>query len=213
MKVAILGGTGKFGKGLVLRLAKNNDVIVGSRDRSKAKAAANLYDDIHKNHNSKFSNSIEGEDNVSAAQSADIVFFCLKLGPALELASSLNLKKQIVVSPIVDMNGQESLRSRLSCAEALAAKLGFRDRVVSALHAIPYKRLADIEKPVDCDVLVCGDVLSNAARVCKIIEGIDGVRAFYAGPLELSPYVEGIAVALVSLAKQSNIRNPAIKIV
>ena len=213
MKVAILGGTGKFGKGLVLRLAKRNDVIIGSRDLSKAKATADFYANICKKHNSDFSNSIEGEDNVFAAQSADIVFFCLKLGPALELASSLNLKKQIVVSPIVDMNGQESLRSRLSCAEALAAKLGFRDRVVSALHAIPYKRLADIEKPVDCDVLVCGDDVRNATKVCKIIEGIDDVRAFYAGPLKLSTYVEGIAVALVSLAKQGNIKNPTIKIV
>ncbi|MCS4538468.1 MAG: NADPH-dependent F420 reductase [Thaumarchaeota archaeon] len=213
MKVAILGGTGKFGKGLALRLAKSNDIIIGSRDRSKAKATADLYTNICKKHNSNFSNSIEGEDNVSAAQSANIVFFCLKLGPALELASSLNLKKQIVVSPIVNINSQESLHPRLSCAEALAAKLGFRDRVVSALHPIPYKRLADIEKPVNCDVLVCGDDVRNAMKVCKMIEEIGDVRAFYAGPLKLSIYVEGIAVALVSLAKQGNIENPTIRIV
>jgi len=172
-----------------------------------------LYTDICKKHNSNFSNSIEGEYNVSAAQSANIVFFCLKLGPALELASSLHLKKQIVVSPIVDINGQESLRHGLSCAEALAATLGFKDRVVSTLHAIPYKKLADIEKPVNCDVLVCGDDVSNSMTVCKIIEGIEDIRAFYAGPLGLSTYVEGIAVALVSLAKQGKVKNPTIRIV
>jgi len=212
MKVAILGGTGKFGKGLVLRLAKSNDVIVGSRDLSKAKAAAYLYADICEKHYSNFSNSIEGEENVSAAESADVVFFCLKLGPALELSSSLNLKKQIVVSPIVDINGQESLHRGLSCAEALAAKLGFRD-IVSALHAIPHKRLADIENPVNCDVLVCGDDVRNAMKVCELIEGIDDVRAFYAGPLRLSTHVEGLAVVLVNLATQGKIKNPTIRLV
>jgi NADPH-dependent F420 reductase len=209
MKAAILGGTGKFGRGLALRLAKNNDVILGSRDPLKAKAAAKLYSDLCKKHYTNL--SIKGEDNISAAQSADIVFFCLKLEPALEVASSLNLKKQIVVSPIVDMHGK-FLHNGLSCAELLSAELGFGDRVVSALHAIPYKKLADIEKPVNCDVLVCGDA-DNSMIVCKVIEGMWDVRALYTGPLRLSAYLEGMAVALVSLAKQGKIKNPTIRIV
>ncbi|MBM3897861.1 MAG: hypothetical protein FJ358_04975 [Thaumarchaeota archaeon] len=206
MKVAILGGTGKFGKGLALRLAKSNDLIIGSRDPSRAKAAANSYSDICKKHYSSF--SIKGDDNVSAADSANIVFFCLKLAPALKVASSLNLKRQIAVSPIVDLDK----KSPTSCAEKLARELGFRDRVVSALHAVPYKKLAKIERPVNCDVLVCGDNVSNSVEVCKVIEGMD-VRAFYAGPLGLSVHLEGMAVALASLAKQGKIKNPAIRIV
>lgn len=232
MKIAILGGTGNFGKGLALRLAKNNDVILGSRNVPKAKETARDYESICKVRYPNFSHIIDGEDNISAAKSSDMIFFCLKFEPALEYARLLkNLdQNKIVVSPIVDINNgrmfvspqidflrtervsQAYSRPSTSCAEALAEELDFRDRVVSALHTIPYEKLIELENPVNCDVLVCGDDILNAKVVCRVIEEI-GVRALYAGPLNLSAYVEGIAISLISLSKHSKIKHPMIKIV
>lgn len=40
MKVGIIGGTGRMGMCIARHLAKQNEVIIGSRDPSKAKAAA-----------------------------------------------------------------------------------------------------------------------------------------------------------------------------
>ena len=42
MKVAILGGTGSFGRALAARLvaAGEDDVVIGSRDEARARAAA-----------------------------------------------------------------------------------------------------------------------------------------------------------------------------
>src|SRR5213078_160728 len=41
MRVAILGGTGKFGRALARRLADaGDDVVIGSRDEARAQAAA-----------------------------------------------------------------------------------------------------------------------------------------------------------------------------
>ena len=40
MKIAIIGGTGRMGRGLGGQLAKSHEVIIGSRDSARAKAAA-----------------------------------------------------------------------------------------------------------------------------------------------------------------------------
>ena len=36
MKVGIIGGTGGMGKGFALRWAQNHDIIIGSRDATRA---------------------------------------------------------------------------------------------------------------------------------------------------------------------------------
>lgn len=235
MRIAILGGTGTFGKGLALRLARRNEIILGSRDREKAKATAISYLEESRKFFPNISGSIIGDDNIVAAKSSELLFFCLKLEPALELARSLRtlISEQIVVSPIVDINDEAALfsapypslesltigniaqgylRPSISCAEALAGELGLRDQVISALHIVPADSLRDLAKPVNSDVFVCGDDLLNVKVVSKLIEEINGVRAFYAGPLRFSLHIEGMAVALRAVSKYSKLRNPTFKI-
>ena len=40
MKVGIIGGTGGMGKGFALRWSQNHDVIIGSRDATRASESA-----------------------------------------------------------------------------------------------------------------------------------------------------------------------------
>jgi NADPH-dependent F420 reductase len=67
--IAILGGTGKEGKGLAFRWAKAGyKILIGSRELQKATATA---DELKALLSSDF--PIEGADNLSAAEQADIV--------------------------------------------------------------------------------------------------------------------------------------------
>jgi len=48
MKIGIIGGTGGMGKGFALRWSQNHDVIIGSRDASRASDSAVEYTNLAK---------------------------------------------------------------------------------------------------------------------------------------------------------------------
>jgi hypothetical protein len=69
MIIAIIGGTGKEGKGLAYRWAKaGHQVIIGSRELEKAQRIASEM-----NANFTGIQSILGEQNTDAARKADLV--------------------------------------------------------------------------------------------------------------------------------------------
>src|SRR5512145_1296108 len=69
--IAILGGTGKEGKGLAYRWAKAGyPIIIGSRTPGKAHAAAAEIKGLLSPNSSA---NIGGEDNLTAAQRAEIL--------------------------------------------------------------------------------------------------------------------------------------------
>ena len=237
MKIGLLGGTGKFGMSLAVRLAPYQAIVIGSREIEKAKSSAEAYLGVCRQNHPNFSGSIIGDSNISAAKSSDVIMLCLKLEPALELAARLRDLRddQIVVSPIVDINeevprrkasspnstelnsigsvAEAYLKHSMSCAEAVAGELGLREQVVSALHTLPAERLSDLSQVVDADVLVCGDDVLNVKIVTELVGRIPEIRAHYAGPLRLSSHIEGIAIALSSLSRYSKIQRPTMKVV
>jgi NADPH-dependent F420 reductase len=67
--IAILGGTGKEGKGLAYRWAKTGyHILIGSRQAEKALAAADSLRELLPN-----AHSVEGMANEDAARQADLV--------------------------------------------------------------------------------------------------------------------------------------------
>jgi predicted dinucleotide-binding enzyme len=77
MKVAILGGTGPFGRGLAQRLARAGEqVTIGSRDADRAReAAAEL--------------GVDGATNEEAVRGAELVVLAVKADAAVPTASEL----------------------------------------------------------------------------------------------------------------------------
>ena len=64
LNIGIIGGTGSLGKGLALRWSKNNNVLLGSRDLSKAKRLASEYLQISKSfYGNNMLGNITGTDN------------------------------------------------------------------------------------------------------------------------------------------------------
>ena len=64
--------------------------------------------------------------------------------------------------------------------------------VVSAYHNIPAKGLASFEKPLDYDVVICGDNDEAKALTTKLTEEMPSLKAIDAGPLEISSMIEAI---------------------
>jgi hypothetical protein len=71
--------------------------------------------------------------------------------------------------------------------------------VVAALHTVGAPTLADGDAELGEDVLVCGDRKADKARVARLIEAIDGLRAVNAGPLEMARIVEQLTPMLISI--------------
>ena len=77
MRVAVVGGTGKFGKALALRLEDAGyEVVVGSRDAQRAAAVAGEL-------------GVDGLTNEEAARSADFIVLATNADAALATAEQL----------------------------------------------------------------------------------------------------------------------------
>ncbi|HEY3193440.1 MAG TPA: hypothetical protein VGJ61_11685, partial [Solirubrobacterales bacterium] len=70
--------------------------------------------------------------------------------------------------------------------------------VISALHSVSAKKLAEGD-PLDEDVLVCGDRKADKARVARLIELIDRLRAVNAGALEMARIAETLTPMLIAI--------------
>ncbi len=213
MKIAVLGGTGSLGRGLVLRLASlGYDVIVGSRDVKKAEAKAEEYGRI-------LGIGVVGTDNRSAARECDIAIVTIPWKHAFDTAKELKdeLAKKIVVSPIVPMEKTENgfvyvTLPEGSAAEKLASLLP-DSRIVSAYHNIPAKKFADLNAEFEWDVAVCGDDEEAKRTVMEITNEIRGLRALDAGALKNSRIVESLTPLLINIAIKNGMRDLGVKFV
>src|SRR5262245_30989865 len=110
--IAILGGTGKEGRGLAFRWAKAGyKIIIGSRDPEKAVAAADGLKTILSraalpaDATLETFFSIQGADNLSAAQQADIVVLTVPYAAHRETLETVKdaLKGKILVDVTVPL--------------------------------------------------------------------------------------------------------------
>ncbi len=205
MKVAILGGTGEQGFGLALRLAKNNKIIIGSRKKEKAEEAAKRAKEILKQRDIEA--DIIGLENKDAAKEGEVVILSLPYEYTLSTIKQLRdeLKGKIVVSigvPLATAIGDKPTRLLFppdgSVAEMVQNVLK-ESKVVSAFQNVCHAVLEDLDNPVDCDILVCGNDDEAKRVVIDLANQIDGVRAIDCGNLEKSRIIEAITPLLIGL--------------
>ncbi|AAB99514.1 TPA: NADPH-dependent F420 reductase [Methanocaldococcus jannaschii] len=205
MKIAILGGTGDQGFGLALRLAKNNKIIIGSRKKEKAEEAAKKAKEILKQRGIEA--DIIGLENKDAAKEGDVVILSLPYEYTLSTIKQLKeeLKGKIVVSigvPLATAIGDKPTRLLFppdgSVAEMVQNVLK-ESKVVSAFQNVCHAVLEDLDNPVDCDILVCGNDEEAKKVVIDLANQIDGVRAIDCGNLEKSRIIEAITPLLIGL--------------
>ncbi|PSP43800.1 NADPH-dependent F420 reductase [Halobacteriales archaeon QH_6_64_20] len=208
MRIALCGGTGDIGEGLALRWARDtdHDLLVGSRDPEKARAAVERYEEELDARG--ITSSIAGFANGMAADRADVVLACV---PAYHLVDTIEavadrLDDTILVSPAVGMQREEGgfqyNRPSAGSVTALAASAAPEDvPVVGAFHSLAAGRLADLGTEIDADTLVVGDSEEAKTTVADLAEGIDGLRALDAGPIANAAPVESLTPLLINLAQ------------
>ncbi len=211
MNIAILGGTGKEGAGLATRWARGgHSIIVGSRDEARAKTkAAELREVTGKV-------PIIGHANTDAARLGEVVVLAL---PALGLAATLpelreGCRGKVVVSAVVPLAfGGPRLFTPPpagSCAEEAQALLPDA-RVVAAFHHIAAHELADTDRPIDCDLLMCGGGADAKAVVTKLAVSM-GLRAVDVGALSNAGPLEGITAVLATINRRYKLKDAGIRI-
>jgi NADPH-dependent F420 reductase len=211
--IAVFGGSGKEGKGLALRwAAKGHEVVIGSRTRERAEAAAAeiaqaLGTDAR----------VRGAENLAAAQACSIGVLSVPYSAQIETAERIGaaLAGKILIDvtaplkpPRVD---QVALPGGESAVVALQRRLGAGVRVVSAFQNVSATHLSDLAHAVDCDVLVCGD----DAQAREVVIGLAqdaGLRAWHAGVLANSVAAEALTSVLIAINKRYKVAGSGIRI-
>jgi hypothetical protein len=210
--IAIIGGTGKEGKGLAYRWARAGyQIIIGSRQIEKADQAAA---EILKLMDSK--DGISGMENSEAARKGNIIVLTVPYAVHKEILNIIkpHIQGKILIDVTVPFIAPPITKVQMppsgSAAQEAKNLLGDEVRVVSAFQNISYENLFSQEQ-VDCDVLVCGDKKESREIVIKLVHDA-GLVGWDAGPLENSAVVEGLTSILIGINKNYGSRSAGIKI-
>lgn len=209
--LAVLGGTGKEGKGLAFRWAKAGfKVIIGSRTPEKAHQAA---EDINQMLNQDI---VTGMDNVSAAEQADIAILTVPYSAHKSTLETVKdaVQGKIFIDVTVPLVPPKVTKVQMppagSAAQEAREILGEGVEVVDAFQSISYEHLM-VEGEVPCDVLVTGSSKEARTQVIKLVEAA-GLIGWDAGPIENSVVIEGLTSILIYLNKQYGSTHAGIKI-
>lgn len=212
MSIAILGGTGKEGKGLAYRWAKAGyRVYIGSRAAEKAQAAAaelmTMFAD---------NALIEGKTNLEAVQNADIVVLTVPYAAHRETLEAVKdaVQGKLLLDVTVPLVPPKVTKVQMPAAGSAAQEareiLGENVEVASAFQNISYEHLFENES-VECDVLVTGTSKQAREEALKLVEAADMI-GWDAGPLENSVVVEGLTSVLININKKYGSTQAGIKI-
>ncbi len=196
MRIAVLGGTGSFGRALAARLAAagEDDVVIGSRDAARAQAAA-----------AELGGKVAGAENADAARGAELVVLAVKADAALETARSV--APALGSTPLLSVASAIAVRKGVGAlpdgdARSLAERIQdvVEAPVVAGLHSIAAANLAE-EQP-DEDALVCGDDAEAKELALALAGKVVAGRALDAGPLAGARALEGLTAVIVNLNRR-----------
>ena len=191
MKVAIVGGTGAFGRALAKRLREvaDDEVVVGSRDADRAQATA---DEL----------GVGGGRNEDVVRDADLVVLAVKSNATLETATQL--AEAIGTTPVLCVasdlrftdEGVLPGRHQGSLAEEVARIV--RGPVASGLQSFAATNVIEGDPG---DALICGDDDGAKELAVQLARRL-GARAIDVGPLANSRALEGMTAVILNVNKR-----------
>jgi 8-hydroxy-5-deazaflavin:NADPH oxidoreductase len=193
VKIAVVGGTGTFGRALAARLHDlGHDVSIGSRDPRRAQEQAAVV-------------GVEGGANADVVARAEYVVLATASGAAIDTAR--DLKDTIGAKPVLCVasdlrftkEGVVAGRSQGSVAEDVAAVLD--GPVASGYQSLPAAHLAHPDR-LDQDVLVCGDEPAAKDPALELGSNLVSGRALDAGPLANSRALEGMTAVILHVNRR-----------
>jgi 8-hydroxy-5-deazaflavin:NADPH oxidoreductase len=192
VRVAVVGGTGPFGKALAIRLREAEvEVVVGSRDAERAAATAAEL-------------GVAGATNADAVIGADLVVLAVNAEAAIDTARTL--RKSIGTTPVLSVasdlrftrDGVVLAIDRMSLAERIQKELD--GPVAAGLHSLAASNLA--AAPPEEDALVCGNDPETKALVLELASRVVSGRALDAGSLASARALENLTALIINLNKR-----------
>ena len=191
MRVAIVGGTGAFGRALAKRLHEigKDEVRVGSRDAERAQATAGEL-------------GVTGGRNADMVAGADLVVLAVKsdatLATANELADAIGKTPLLCVASDLRFTPEGVLPGRHQGSLAEEVSRIVRGPVASGLQSFAAANLVAGDPG---DALVCGGD-DRAKELSLELAGRVAERAIDVGPLENSRALEGMTAVILNVNKR-----------
>jgi 8-hydroxy-5-deazaflavin:NADPH oxidoreductase len=210
--IAIIGGTGKEGKGLAYRWAKAGfKIIIGSRLFEKAQIVAEEIKELIDQ-----PCEVEGQTNFEAVRMCDLAVLTVPYSAHTEMLQSLSAQMQgkILIDVTVPLVPPKVTRVQMPAAGSAAQEaqqiLGDGVQVVAAFQNISYEKLITVDD-IECDVLVCGSGKKAREVVLELVRAA-GLVGWDAGPIDNSVVVEGLTSILIGINKQFSVQSAGIRI-
>ena len=194
MRVAILGGTGSFGRALAGRLAAigEDEIVIGSRDRERAQKTAGEL-------------GLDGDTNEAAVAGADLVVLAVKADGALDTARAV--AEALGDTPLLSVASAIGFQKGVGAhpdpeARSLAERVqDIVDAPVAAgLHSIAASNLD--QEPPEEDAFVGGDDPRAKELALELAAKLVAGRALDAGPLASARALEGLTAVIVNLNRR-----------
>jgi NADPH-dependent F420 reductase len=211
MRIAIIGGTGREGSALARRWAAcGEEIVIGSRDERRAvESAERLNREMARV-------AARGALNLRAAEEGEIAVLTVPAAVHLDVLKEIRdaLRGKLLIDATVSLGPRSdppSFGNHRSAVERAQELLGPETPVVAAFQNISYRALGDLSRPLDCDVLICGDDAGARRRAIALVERM-GVRALDAGPARYARVVEALTALLLELNRRYKTKEAGVRI-
>jgi len=222
-KIGLISGTGPQGRGLALRFAAAGlEVVVGSRDESRAKTTASELNQILTNAfpNLEFP-PITATDNKDAVRSSSLVMLTVPFEHAESTLSAYREDFQpgsIFVDVTVPLSfGKGDVQVVIpeagSGSRQLRAILPDHIPFTGAFKTLPAHVLEQMEVQMNCDTFVFGDDKAAKGRLMEAIRTIPGLRPVDVGGLSAAATVEGMTALLIRINRKLQSKSARFQVV
>ena len=209
LKIAVLGGTGNIGEGMVLRLA-----LQRSREAAD-EAAKKALSELENCGFDTSETSVTGSSNLEAAQVADVVILTIRFDHVLPLLNEIQeaIENKILITPVVPMVKEGNLfvykpPEEGSAALAIQKRVPSSTKVVAAFHNIPAGKLRDIVKcKAVHDAIVCSDDEEAKKLVMELTEHMGCLKPLDGGPLKQASTIESLTPLMINLARLNQLKD------
>jgi 8-hydroxy-5-deazaflavin:NADPH oxidoreductase len=193
MRIAIVGGTGTFGRALAERIRDlGEEVVIGSRDSSRATEIAAVI-------------RVKGAVNEDAVQGVDLVVLSVRSNAALEtaraLAPALGMTPLLSVASDLTFTDRGVLPGRQTYSLAEHVDRIVDGPVAAGLQSLAAVHLTELEPPEE-DVLVCGDDPRAKEPSLELAGRLVRGRAVDAGPLANARALEGMTAVILNVNRR-----------